>query len=137
MATTITELNTVAGAHEDDWILNVYTTDASDGIVLRAAATDYRHGIESIILTASEDEWIQILDGEDVLIGNLNLEKGIPWSYRFENNDIYCTRGNALGLKSESGFNIHLIIEGDTGQPVSSLSASVSTSPSASPSEGP
>ena len=131
MATTITELNTTPGAHRDTWMLNVTVTDASGGVNLREAAEDYQHGIRNIVITPNEDEWVEILDGTDPLIGPLNLEKGVPWSSEFDDG-IYCSRGNALVLKSESEFNIHLLIEGDTGIPISSPSAS----PSASPSEG-
>ena len=131
MATVITELNTVPGKLEDDWVLNVTVTDASGGIDLCTATTDYRHGIKSIIITANEDEWVAVLNGDEPLIGPVNLEKGTPWPYDFAKT-IYCNRGNALRFKTESAFAVHLFIEGDTGAPVSSMSAS----PSASPSEG-
>ena len=64
MATVITELNTVPGKLEDDWVLNVTVTDASGGIDLRTATTDYRHGIKSIIITANEDAWVAVLTGD-------------------------------------------------------------------------
>lgn len=127
----ITELDTVSGAHQDDWVLNVSVDNASGGVDIKTGVTDYRHGISSIVITANNDEEVEILNGEDILIGPLNLEKGFPWPKTF-NSEIYCDRGNALKIKTESDFKVHLLIEGCTGKPVSSLSAS----PSASPSEG-
>jgi hypothetical protein len=124
----ITELDTIPGKREDDWTLNVYEEDASAGVVLRQAMTDYRHGIRSIIITVSDNEQVTILNGSKPLIGPLNLEKGIPWRYSEEK--IYCDRGDALILKTESNFPVHLLIRGDTGVPVSSESASLSASPS-------
>ena len=126
----ITELNTTPGKHEDDWTLNVYEDNASAGVILRPALADYRHGVKSIIITTNKNEQVTILNGETPLIGPLNLEKGIPW--RCNEDKVYCNRGNALILKTESEFAVHLLIRGDTGIPVSSESAS----PSASPSEG-
>ena len=124
----ITELNTVPGKKEDDWTLNVYEIEASAGITLRPALPDYRHGVKSLVITAGTAKQVTILNGEDPLIGPVNLEKGVPWRYSEEK--VYCDRGSALILKTETDIPIHVLIRGDTGVPVSSPSASASASPS-------
>lgn len=127
MATTITELNTDSGKQEERWVLNITSNDASGGINIRDAVTDYRHGIKNISLIAGGNQWIKLLDGENVILGPIVLASGIPWSYNFQSS-IYCTRGNALILKTQSAFGIFCVIEGNTGIPVPS--SSVSASPS-------
>ena len=129
MATVITELDTIGGKKEDDWLLNVTVTHASTAVDIRAAAADYQHGIKKITVTGvlAGTEWFKILNGSDILIGPVILATGVPWKCKFKDT-IYCTRGNALKLITKSDFPLHCLIEGDTGEPVSS------PSPSASPS---
>lgn len=116
MATIITELDIVQGQKEDDWLLNITASDASGGIDIRVAAEDYRHGIKSFVITALSEgtEWIEFLDGENVMIGPFILASGVPWAHTFI-RAIYGTRGNALVLKTQSAFGLHCIVGGDTG----------------------
>ena len=129
----INELNTTHGKHEEDWFLNVFVDDAAVAKDIRPALPDHRHGIRSIVITANNDEWIKILSGNNILIGPLNLEKGLSWSLD-TGTEFYCTRGEALKIQTERDFGVHCLIKGGTGRPV--ISTSASSSPSASPSEG-
>ena len=113
---TITEMNLTPAMRESDWILNVIETDASAGIDLRAAIPDYRYGIKSItIFSDTTDKWIKILDGSDNLIGPI----GAPYEIRFQ-SAVYGTSGNALVLKTQEAFGVHLIVQGTTGPPIPS-----------------
>jgi hypothetical protein len=118
MATT--ELNLVPSAQAVDWILNVAETDASAGVVLKPAAPDYRHGVKSITVSTAEDEkQITLLNGATPFIGPIELGKYIPITLNFE-SPVYCTKDNALVLKTEEEFDVYLLIHGVTGPPIPS-----------------
>ena len=129
MATVITELDTVAGKQEDDVLLNISATDVSIATDIKAATVDYLYGVKSIIITGAfaGTEWFKILDGEDVLIGPVEPVTGIPWSKVFR-KPIYCTRGNALKIQTQSALNLHCLLEVVVGIPVPSPSISASPS---------
>jgi len=110
----ITELNTIRGRQESDWTINVHTSNASTGMELRPAVVGYRYGIKNIVITVNDNEKVEILNGTAPLIGPINLEKGCPWALPVNDVVIYCTRGNALTLKTESEFAVHCFIEGIT-----------------------
>lgn len=129
MAITIADLVIDPGKEEDQWTVNISSNDVSTATDIQAANVDHQHGIESITVTgvSAGTEWFRIMDGEDTLIGPVIMATGVPWTHTFKRT-IYCTRGNALKIKTESAISIHAVIEGATGVPV------VSSSPSASPS---
>lgn len=116
MATVITELNITHGGKEGPWVINVTASNASTAQAIRDAVAGNRYGIEDISITAlsNNTEWIEILDGEDVMIGPLVLANGVPWTHRFE-RPLFSTAGNALNLQAQSAFGIHLMVEGTTG----------------------
>jgi hypothetical protein len=127
---TITELNLIPGRRETDMVLNVYATSASGGVEIQSAIPETKYGIKSIVITSpQDDEWFEILNGTSPFIGPVCLGKNIPYSLNFE-SPIYCDVGNAMILKTQTDFILHLMIQGKISLPVSSVSASVSASPS-------
>ena len=116
------ELNLTPGRREKDWILNVPVTDASEGIVLKEAISDYRYGITKIVVTTTvNNKWIKLKDGDDDLIGPFSLGKDNPLYLEFD-TAVYCTIGNALVLQSENDFEFYVLIHGKTGPPIPSKS---------------
>lgn len=116
MATLITSLDTSPGFYENDWTLNFTASDISTATDIKAAVANSQHGIKSIIITALSGgtEWIRVLDGTNPLIGPIILASGIPLSLTFESS-IYCTKGNALKIQTESAIGVHCLIRGITG----------------------
>jgi len=116
--TTITNLPLSPSVQESLWILNVTETNAVTGVAVVPAVEEYTHIIKSIMINSSgANKWIEILDGENVVIGPLSLNKNAPLEIVFETS-IYCSQGNALLLKTEAEFDVHLIITGNTLPPL-------------------
>ena len=116
----ITELNLTPGRREKDWILNGVVTDASGGIDLREAIPDYRYGIKKLTITPNvEGKWVKILDGDDTIIGPIASLAYVPYQVEF-NSVVYGEAGNALILKTQEAFPVHVLIEGKTSPPIPS-----------------
>jgi len=116
----MTELNLTPGRRETDWIINVASSDASGGIDLKSAIPDYRYGIKTLDITPNEgNKWFKIMDGENVLVGPVGMPQNVTYHLDLK-SPVYGTAGNALILKTESAYWIHLIVQGTTGPPIPS-----------------
>ena len=130
----VTEHDLVPSRQQRSWILNVYESAASEGVDLRPAIGEYRYGVKCItVIPCEDDEWIKILDGENVLIGPFTGNKNEPIVIEYH-VPVQGTEGNALRIQTQNDFTFWAKIEGVTGPPQSSPSASISASVSASPS---
>jgi len=117
--TNINDLKLSSTVTESTWIRNIVDTNATAGVPIIPAIAEYTHIIKSLLINSDgSNKWIEICDGEDVIIGPFALNKNVPLLIEFPSAEpIYLTAGNALVLKTEAEFIVHLLITGRTIPP--------------------
>jgi len=116
----------------EPFCVNFSTSDASTALVLKEAISDRKIWVESFLFIAqTNSDEITILDGEDDLIGPIVPCKGIPYGKTFL-RPVACSYNSPLKIHAAAAFDLHIIVEGFSSNPVpsSSVSASMSASPS-------
>lgn len=118
MATTVTKLNIAAKLDPklpDYWSLNISSDNASTAREIKAAETGKRHWIEHIVITCvtanADTDWVKLMDGNDNLIGQMVLAKGVPFDISFS-KPLCGTTNTALNIKTATDFGVHMIVEG-------------------------
>jgi len=117
---------------ETKYCTNFTSVNATSLTTIKSAEADERIWIDEIVVVNDANEWVEIYDGEDLMLGPIYIDKGVPLVKTFKRGT-NLTVGNDLGVKTEGESNVCVIVEGTVDQdPARSISPSISSSPSAS-----